>query len=357
MALMVREKPRGAGSSSTPRSTNAPSTSWSRGSRPTRRWASSPNRTGSRLIGSTPNNLYPTGDGELHPHHRHGRQPVPPPGRGDGPARARRGPALRQGAASATQQRRARRDHRGVDAAQPLARARGKLAGGRACRRRASSPSPTSSTIRTTPRATPSSPHRTSDMGSVAMAGVVPRLSATPGGVRHAGRAVGQDTRSVLAELLGYGSGDIAALERSGVIACAGARTEGARRIDGETRRPQGAGTARRSRMPRSRASSIGGARRRWRWAGRSGSRGARPPACSTCASALDALLDPGTFIEFGPVRRLELAPGGPRPLAGRRQDRGLRPASTAASVAVVANDFTVMGASSAPPTAARSAT
>jgi crotonobetainyl-CoA:carnitine CoA-transferase CaiB-like acyl-CoA transferase len=59
-------------------------------------------------------------------------------------------------------------------------------------------------------------------LGSVAMAGVVPRLSATPGEIRHAGRAVGEDTRAVLSELLGYGSEVIATLERSGVIACAG---------------------------------------------------------------------------------------------------------------------------------------
>jgi crotonobetainyl-CoA:carnitine CoA-transferase CaiB-like acyl-CoA transferase len=60
------------------------------------------------------------------------------------------------------------------------------------------------------------------DLGSVAMAGVVPRLSETPGEIRHAGRAVGEDTRAVLAELLGLGSETIAGLERSGVIACAG---------------------------------------------------------------------------------------------------------------------------------------
>jgi crotonobetainyl-CoA:carnitine CoA-transferase CaiB-like acyl-CoA transferase len=58
-------------------------------------------------------------------------------------------------------------------------------------------------------------------LGSIAMAGVVPRLSATPGKIRYAGRAVGEDTRAVLAELLGYGSETIATLERSGVIRCA----------------------------------------------------------------------------------------------------------------------------------------
>jgi crotonobetainyl-CoA:carnitine CoA-transferase CaiB-like acyl-CoA transferase len=58
-------------------------------------------------------------------------------------------------------------------------------------------------------------------LGSIAMAGVVPRLSVTPGKIRYAGRAVGEDTRAVLAELLGYGSETIATLERSGVIRCA----------------------------------------------------------------------------------------------------------------------------------------
>jgi crotonobetainyl-CoA:carnitine CoA-transferase CaiB-like acyl-CoA transferase len=58
-------------------------------------------------------------------------------------------------------------------------------------------------------------------MGSVAMAGVVPRLSQTPGGVRHAGRAVGQDTHAVLGDVLGYDAVRIADLVRAGVVACA----------------------------------------------------------------------------------------------------------------------------------------
>jgi crotonobetainyl-CoA:carnitine CoA-transferase CaiB-like acyl-CoA transferase len=58
-------------------------------------------------------------------------------------------------------------------------------------------------------------------MGSVAMAGVVPRLSATPGGIRHAGRAIGQDTRAVLREVLAYDVDAIAALVKAGVITCA----------------------------------------------------------------------------------------------------------------------------------------
>ena len=90
----------------------------------------------------------------LHPHHRHGRQPVPPPGAGHGPARAGRGSALRQGARAQSQQRGARRDHRRAGrSAQPLAEIERMLAGGRRAGDAHLSPSPTSSTIRTTPRA------------------------------------------------------------------------------------------------------------------------------------------------------------------------------------------------------------
>ena len=56
-------------------------------------------------------------------------------------------------------------------------------------------------------------------MGDVAMAGVVPRLSETPGRVRHAGRDVGQDSREVLRDLLGLDAARIEALAKSGVIA------------------------------------------------------------------------------------------------------------------------------------------
>ena len=57
------------------------------------------------------------------------------------------------------------------------------------------------------------------DLGSVAMATVVPRLSQTPGAVRHAGHRVGEDTREVLQTLLGLDPDRIASLERAGVIA------------------------------------------------------------------------------------------------------------------------------------------
>jgi crotonobetainyl-CoA:carnitine CoA-transferase CaiB-like acyl-CoA transferase len=56
------------------------------------------------------------------------------------------------------------------------------------------------------------------DFGSVAMAAPVPRLSATPGRVRHAGHHIGQDTRRVLAEVAGYSAAEIEKLERAGVV-------------------------------------------------------------------------------------------------------------------------------------------
>lgn len=56
------------------------------------------------------------------------------------------------------------------------------------------------------------------DFGTVAMANVVPRLSATPGAVRHAGHEVGEDTYRVLRELLNLDEARIQALERDGVI-------------------------------------------------------------------------------------------------------------------------------------------
>jgi crotonobetainyl-CoA:carnitine CoA-transferase CaiB-like acyl-CoA transferase len=56
------------------------------------------------------------------------------------------------------------------------------------------------------------------DLGDVAMAAPVPRLSATPGSIRHAGRRVGQDTRQVLREVAGYTDAELDRLEGAGVI-------------------------------------------------------------------------------------------------------------------------------------------
>ncbi len=58
------------------------------------------------------------------------------------------------------------------------------------------------------------------DLGTVTMADVVPKLSATPGAIRHSGHRVGQDTRKVLEEIAGLSTAEIAALESSHVITC-----------------------------------------------------------------------------------------------------------------------------------------
>jgi crotonobetainyl-CoA:carnitine CoA-transferase CaiB-like acyl-CoA transferase len=57
------------------------------------------------------------------------------------------------------------------------------------------------------------------ELGTVAMANVAPRLSATPGRVRHGGRRVGQDTRRVLSELVGVTDAELDRLAEAGVIA------------------------------------------------------------------------------------------------------------------------------------------
>jgi formyl-CoA transferase/succinyl-CoA--D-citramalate CoA-transferase len=51
----------------------------------------------------------------------------------------------------------------------------------------------------------------------VPMAGVVPRFSATPGSIRHAGPRLGEHTDQVLAELLGLDATELAELRASGV--------------------------------------------------------------------------------------------------------------------------------------------
>ncbi len=68
------------------------------------------------------------------------------------------------------------------------------------------------------------------DLGSVAMAAPVPRLSDTPGAVRHAGHRVGEDTRRVLCEVAGLPAAEIERLQAAGVVLCdkreAGEETE-----------------------------------------------------------------------------------------------------------------------------------
>lgn len=58
------------------------------------------------------------------------------------------------------------------------------------------------------------------ELGEVTVPAVVPRLSATPGAITHAGRRIGQDTRQVLREVAGLADTELDALAAAGVIAC-----------------------------------------------------------------------------------------------------------------------------------------
>ncbi|MEM7074552.1 MAG: CoA transferase [Pseudomonadota bacterium] len=62
------------------------------------------------------------------------------------------------------------------------------------------------------------------ELGTVALPGVVPHLTGTPGAVRWAGRGTGENTVSVLSELGGYTSEEIEALEHKGVVSTSGVR-------------------------------------------------------------------------------------------------------------------------------------
>ncbi|WP_127107911.1 CaiB/BaiF CoA transferase family protein [Pararhodobacter zhoushanensis] len=55
-------------------------------------------------------------------------------------------------------------------------------------------------------------------LGTVMLNGVVPKLSRTPGEVRHAGRRIGEDTHAVLSRLLGLSDVQLAHLTETGVI-------------------------------------------------------------------------------------------------------------------------------------------
>jgi crotonobetainyl-CoA:carnitine CoA-transferase CaiB-like acyl-CoA transferase len=56
------------------------------------------------------------------------------------------------------------------------------------------------------------------DLGSIRMQNVVPKLSRTPGGIRHAGPRLGEHTREVYADWLGVTDGELAQLTTEGVI-------------------------------------------------------------------------------------------------------------------------------------------
>lgn len=56
------------------------------------------------------------------------------------------------------------------------------------------------------------------ELGTVRMQGVVPKLSETPGAVRHAGQRLGESNELVYGELLGMSSAQMGELRESGVI-------------------------------------------------------------------------------------------------------------------------------------------
>lgn len=58
------------------------------------------------------------------------------------------------------------------------------------------------------------------DIGDLTLAGIVPRLSATPGDIAWAGRRVGQDTVEVLSSYAKAGRDEVDRLEASGVVFC-----------------------------------------------------------------------------------------------------------------------------------------
>jgi crotonobetainyl-CoA:carnitine CoA-transferase CaiB-like acyl-CoA transferase len=64
-------------------------------------------------------------------------------------------------------------------------------------------------------------------LGRVTVTGIVPKLSATPGAVRWAGRAIGADTAEVLADELDLSEAEIERLAQSGVVAGTGLPTSG----------------------------------------------------------------------------------------------------------------------------------
>jgi len=62
------------------------------------------------------------------------------------------------------------------------------------------------------------------ELGAVAMAAPVPRMSGTPGRIRHAGKRVGQDTRRVLSEIAEFSAEALDRLEAERVIFSDGGR-------------------------------------------------------------------------------------------------------------------------------------
>ena len=59
-------------------------------------------------------------------------------------------------------------------------------------------------------------------LGPVTLAGVVPKLSASPGRIRWTGRDTGANTSSVLQRELGLSAADVEALAEAGIVAGTG---------------------------------------------------------------------------------------------------------------------------------------
>ncbi len=180
-----------------------------------------PERTGSRLIGSTPNNLYPTADGSY----------IHITAMADNLFRrlveAMGQPALAQDPRFANAIER-NAQHEALDGIISDWTKTLRLAEIEAILHKAQVPATRIFTVEDIFN----DPHYRArgsivnapdqHLGSIAMPGVVPRLSETPGGVRHAGRDVGQDSREVLRDVLGLSETAIDELARNGVIATEG---------------------------------------------------------------------------------------------------------------------------------------
>ena len=288
---------------------------------------------------------------QLHPHHGHGRQRVPPPGRGHGPARARRA-TLRSATA------RSHANHEALDAHDRAnGRRRSTSRPTRAQARAAGVPATRIYTIADIF----SDPHYAARGSIVARptgtrhgrdgrrgAAAVARRRARP----HTPARVGEDTDACCGAAR-HGDGQSRA-RRSGVIACASrgdsARTEDARTM-GKRKDPKPAApeTLAEREFERRRAA------RPSRWAGREARAAHGRRHARTRASGSTSCSTPAPSSNLGcSAHRLVRAERDRSPADGKIAGFGR---IDGRDVAVVANDFTVMGASSAPPTAARSPT
>jgi crotonobetainyl-CoA:carnitine CoA-transferase CaiB-like acyl-CoA transferase len=177
------------------------------------------NRAGSRLPGHTPNNLYPTADGN-HIHIAAGARQI-----FARLAKAMGQDELIEDARFATPEARAENEN-AIDAliaewtgSQPLATAEATLI-------EAEVPAARAYTMADI-FADPHYQERgmlaevpDSVLGTITMPGVVPRLSASPGTIRWAGRESGADSRRILEEVAELSPEEIERLEADGIVHC-----------------------------------------------------------------------------------------------------------------------------------------